>query len=454
MSDRSVEDQIIAETTSFAAKLGVLARQHAQAHGWWEQRKIRREISLTMRAQRRAEQAERAHQKAWTSQMIHRYQLAAQARYERAGDPRVPIEQRRRDDLAGERHIEDLRERIVGNTRLTEVERGIALDCLESARMWPYTQARTPEMLARAPKVRGLDALRYRAALARETAWVQQRRHERDTAGRDFAAPTVRQPVREQAPQPAVARPTGEMSPAQEDAVQKIRHAARENQAGQLRAAGDAAARAGLTPQRIDWEMRHAEQNSKFTSEVASLRNGDITVWRTYHPTEAEAAQWTAHNVGSANWLPGVQLKATIRERGNQTPLRLADGGIEHVTARTAEWARPEPQRGQVSEAEELASLKQRHHLSIEHNADLAERNATLTRQLTALTAERDRIATERDRFKTERDEAVQKVAARTPAAERLGSPERQAEQAKRESIPGHAFAGLVNGRDREGRER
>ena len=484
MSDRSVEDQIIAETTNFAAKLGVLARRHAQAHGWWEQRKVRREISLTMRAQRRTEQAERVHHLAWTSQMIHRYQIAAQARTDRALDPRISAEQQRRDAEADARHLDELRERIAGNARLTQVERGIALDCLETARMWPHEKVKTPELLARAPKVRGVNALRYRARLARETewvrerryqresgrlaqeaAWIEQRRAEREPARQEFVASTVSQPVREQAPQTAPARPTGELTAAQADAIQQIRHAQlswnviapqashseREQLAEQWRDAGRAGEQAGLTSQRVDWEFRNAEKNSRYTSRIHSRGNdGAAANWLAYHPSEAEAANWLARDVNIANWNPGVQLNVAIVEHGNPTPVRVAEGGVEHVAARTAEWARPAQQREQSPEATELASLKQRLDRSIQHNADLATQNAGLTQQLTALRAERDQLTEERNRYKTERDEAVQKVAARTPAAERLGSPERQAEQAKRESIPGHAFSGLVNGHDRE----
>ncbi|WP_280413764.1 hypothetical protein [Nocardia carnea] len=190
MSDRPVEDEIMDEARRFGHSMARLMRMHAQANGWLEKRKVRREINLEMRRQRRTEQAERVHHKAWTAQMIHRYQIAAQARYERWTDPNTTIEQRRRDDAAAIRHIDDLRERITGNTRLTEVERGIALDCLESARVWPYKPARTPEMLARAPKVRGLDALRYRARLARETEWIQRRQLERATAKRELSVTT------------------------------------------------------------------------------------------------------------------------------------------------------------------------------------------------------------------------------------------------------------------------
>jgi hypothetical protein len=264
MSDRPVEDEIMDEARRFGHSMAQMMRMHAQANGWWEQRKVRRQISLEMRRQRRAEQAERAHQKVWTAQMIHRYQIAAQARADRALDPRISAEQRRRDAEVDARHLDELRERIVGNARLTQVERGIALDCLETARMWPHAKVKTPELLERAPKVRGVNALRYRARLARETAWVQQRRQER-----------------------------------------------------------------------------------------------------------------------------AQQYQQSVREQQYQ---QLADGGVEHVTARTTEWSRSEPGRQDSGETA-LEELTNRYRLSIEHNVELSDQNARLTRELTALRADREQVA-------------------------------------------------------------
>ncbi|MFQ6229939.1 hypothetical protein [Nocardia sp. NPDC002869] len=333
MSERPVEDEIMDEARKFGHSMAHLMRQHAQARGWWEQRKVRREISLVMRQQRRAEQAERAHHLSYTSQMIHRYQIAAQARTERSFDPRVGAEQQRRDAEADARHLDELRERIVANTRLTQVERGIALDCLETARMWPHGKVKTPELLARAPKVRGLDALRYRARLARESAWIEQRRRERETSRK--------------APQPTSQRA---------EAVQHARPA---------------------TPARTGWEP---------------------------------------------DWMPVL----------------VENGRVSEPSAR------------QDPAFAEMASLKQRHHLSIEHNADLAERNSALTRQLTAMAAERDQ-------YRQERDEAVQKLVGRTPAQDRLGSPERIAEELKNQNTQAtthNAFAGLSTNAFAAGREK
>ncbi|MEU1527722.1 hypothetical protein ABZ413_36575 [Nocardia rhamnosiphila] len=67
---------------------------------------------------------------------------------------------------------------------------------------------------------------------------------------------------------------------------------------------------------------------------------------------------------------------------------------------------------------------------------DLASRGRELTdvhTELDRVRTERDALAKERDRYKTQRDEAVQKVIERTPAAQRLGSPQRQQAERKRQ---------------------
>ncbi|MEV0363966.1 hypothetical protein [Nocardia fusca] len=321
MSDRPVEDEIMDEARRFGHSMARLVRMHAQANGWWEQRKVRHQISLELRRQQRAEQAERVHHKAWTSQMIHRYQLAAQARYERATDPRTPREQIRRDDAAAARHIEDLRRRIVGNTRLTEVERGIALDCLETARMWPYSKVRTPEMLVRAPKVRGLDALRYRARLARETDWVRRRDLERETA-QDRP-----QPAREPEPTPVDKGRLVEPEP-------RVHH--------QPRPIAEVVSAA---------ELEEVKQRIRELAAAQETRDRKIAVLQR-------------------------SVDAITADRDN---LRAA---LDSAEARI-------------------------------------ERLQNLNRGLSV----------ERDKYRGERDQAVQKLAQRTPPAERLDSPERQTGQ-------------------------
>ncbi|MGW4071673.1 hypothetical protein [Nocardia grenadensis] len=444
MSERPVEDEIIAETKDFAAKLAALARRHALAGNWLERRRVRREISLTMRQQRREEQQTREHQLAWTSQMVNRYQVHLSATELRRTDPRVSRDQRIRDIDAVAGHADDVRARIMANTHLTEVERGIALEAVDVVTEDP--QYRPGPLFKQAHKVRGLDALGYRAIAAserqgmrRDQQWGRPKVYDRDTSG-----------------QPDSPRPGGQLNRGQSEAVQDLRQIQltwnaeapnahpwkRSELSKEWARAARVAQRQGLTPERIEWEFRNAEANSAFIAQVQSARGPGqpVRTIRTVHATEADAARWTDQHLNETRWAPGIQIRAAIQQRGAATPVRVADGGLEHVTANTALWARPEQA---AHRDDELASLTERHRLSIEHNGELSDRNAALTRQLAALTAERDE-------YRQQRDEAVQKLAERTPPAERLGSPERQAAQAKRASIPGHAFAGLVNGHDRE----
>ncbi|WP_194828588.1 hypothetical protein [Nocardia sp. XZ_19_231] len=111
--------------------------------------------------------------------------------------------------------------------------------------------------------------------------------------------------------------------------------------------------------------------------------------------------------------------------------------GVQHQAAQEARTAA-------ARVAADRDSLRHRHSLSIEHNGELTDRNAELTRQLSALTAERDQVVAERDKFRGERDEAVQKVASMTPAKERYGSAERQADAAGRSALADHAPGNAV----------
>ncbi|MFD4434267.1 hypothetical protein, partial [Nocardia sp. NPDC058497] len=120
-----------------------------------------------------------------------------------------------------------------------------------------------------------------------------------------------------------------------------------------------------------------------------------------------------------------------------------ADLADQRVTARERLLGESEIDRMDL--AREHASLRQRHGLSIEHNADLTEQNAELTRRLTAMTAERDQAVTERrdsdmkrvqalaeqGRLRVERDEAVAKLVETTRPGDRFGSAERQATEAR-----------------------
>ncbi|MEV6659466.1 hypothetical protein [Nocardia fluminea] len=161
-------------------------------------------------------------------------------------------------------------------------------------------------------------------------------------------------------------------------------------------------------------------------SEVATLRN------------EQRALDFAHRGVTSAD--PGVaRMRVEVTDPARPEMPRYHDYGLPRMLADSLSDLRVASRERLLHDAERdhdglsegYVSLEQRHWLSIEHNAELTDQNGKLTRQLAALTAERDQAVADRDKFRGERDQAVQKVAAMTPAKERLGSPERQAAQAR-----------------------
>lgn len=317
-------------------------------------------------------------------------------------------------------------------------------------------------------KPTGRAAIQARDAAVRSERWVTERR-----AAVEQALPNDHERAVRDA---AVRAADPEQQIKQGLAVQDLRHVqavardygeGRDVRTGRWNAVARARA-AGLTPEQIRWELDNAEANSRTQVTVTAGSPGEKDrTWHTYHPTEAEAAQWVHDGVTEIDWRPGTTLTVKAREAGNPTPFYAVEGNQVTVGRDLALWQsetrdgfthaqQPEPDREQpartaashndlaiqhsqvAAERDQLRgnvdALTTRLHLSIGHNSELDEQNSQLVRQLTALTAERDRL-------RGQRDEAVQKLAERTPAAERYGSPERQAEQAKTAARQGFGAA-------------
>ncbi|WP_327114177.1 hypothetical protein OHB12_33715 [Nocardia sp. NBC_01730] len=561
MSDRSPEDEIVAEARKFSTAMMTAMQRHAQAANWLERRRARKEISRLVRQEHREQQQSRAHHLSWTNQAVNRYRLHAEAVTHRAGDPRVDHDRRARDARSLAEHRDRLAGQFVGDGHLTRTEQGIALDGLDAATVFP--EFKTGNLFSRAHKVKGLEALHYRARVARETANVNQRaEREREDwqKGLDAARRANLEEAllaRIDAAQVTRYRYSAQMTWTDPDGgvLTESRSFATEHSAtswlqrsishtgwadgttlhvettdtfnaaaqysdwgrpeivAEQLAGREAVLRERtLTGQvhREDFQLRarEAEQDSgRFSSTVTYLpENANQVVYETgHHATEAESAAWTRRQMADIRSAPGTTVHVAVHDttaEDRTDPLFRAEGGramvadevaywgegIEHERWRDEQKLTATPQqiaaerdqlaedlyaraneieqlsgdlvdaanrnnqlRDRVSERDNrIAELTTRHGLSIEHNNQLTDANARLTRQLTAMTAERDQL-------RGERDEAVQKLAERTPAHERYGSPERQAEQVAtngntngRQTIKGHAFAGLVNGRDRE----
>lgn len=476
MSDRSVEDEIMSELGRFSTAMRAAISRHAQAANWLERRKARKEISRLVRTERREADHARTQHKDWTSQAVNRYRIHAQTVALRANDPTVDHTRRARDAWSLAEHRADLARMFVTNGHLTTTERGIALDGLDAATVFPEYE--TGNLFNRAHKVKGIEALRYRAQVARTQKELGIDRHAANQVRRD---------------QPQRVAGAQTLTRTQDQAIQGLRSAQLEwdalspgaNEQGrarlteQWRDAARAAEKAGLTPERIEQEFADAQQNSQFVATVSSLPHPqaplrELRQESSYHPSEAEAIAWTERHVREGKWTRETALRADVMHRDDRdNSLRTTLGRPEQVAAAVRDWARDRQDRPMMQPSratreasapdretdrvhEERDSLKSRLALSIEHNGSLADQNAQLTRQLTEMSAERDRL-------RGERDEAVQKLAERTPAAERLGSPERQAEAARAATQQQTAtawsplarhYAMANNGHEREGMDR
>ncbi|MEU4811886.1 hypothetical protein AB0H20_22005 [Nocardia fluminea] len=498
MSERPVEDEIMDQARHFGRALMSLASQHGRAVSWIEQRRIRKEISLALRQQRRAEFVQRQLDKIHTERNVEQYRSHVQAVRQRSNDPSVDLERRYRDQLALRAHAADLQQAVLDGRRLTPVEQGIALDGIDSATAFPgHTPKRA--MFAGAKRVKGIDALRYRANVARTREALPGRRAE--IAQRRYNDRNSEYPVGGPwAPLPPAAR-EGTQSE-KERAVQRLRRAqldwdlnAPTADADALRAYDRAvrgavagASEVGVSVNRIVWERSHAVENSQFSASVYSMRPGATRaeVTQTLHPSGREAAEWTHRTVTSTNWVPKVALKAVIHERGAEAPARVVDGSYAQVSAGTREWPpsrkratttqEPTPPAAPSSgDSDRLAEVEKQLKTIAEDRDRLMSKVSMLQRGMDAVTANRDEMRTkldtaegriksltnrntrlaaeidevrrdqpdidalraERDEFKTQRDRAIDQLVKRTPPRERLGSPERiAAEQNQTQPMP------------------
>ncbi|WP_068058154.1 hypothetical protein [Nocardia xishanensis] len=165
MSDRSVEDEIAAEGRKFMHAMQIMLAQHAHAANWLERRRARKQIKQAWRKELYRQDVDRAHQLTWTQSMVDRYRAHSLAVTERANDPSVDHLRRARDSRALAEHADELRGRVITNGRLTLVERGIALDGIDAATTYPAFEP--GRLFHRADRIKGVDALRYRAQVAR-----------------------------------------------------------------------------------------------------------------------------------------------------------------------------------------------------------------------------------------------------------------------------------------------
>ncbi|MET7770184.1 hypothetical protein [Nocardia sp. NPDC005366] len=378
MSDRSTEDEIRAEVRQFAHLLPHLLRLHAQAGNWLERRYVRKQISRTLREQRRAEETSRTHHLSWTQQMVDRYRSHALAVSERASDPSVDHARRYRDHQALSEHANALRNRIAVNDRLTVTERGIALDGLDAATTFPDFEP--GRLFKNAHKVRGIEALRYRAQVARVLG--------ADTYTQQLHTP--RQPEPSSRPLP-VRSAAGFTAEVREELAERI-------SAAQQIHTGRGEGVEPSTPPPPDPADR--DQNREVEVE----------------PDRLAAVE---HQLS--------ELQADRDRLGSR--VQMLQRGLDAVTVERDDIRR----RFDTAEAQ-VAALKTRNQRLAAEIGDLRDRatpqlSAGVVEHVRHIEGERDQARRERDRYKAERDEAVGKLARSTPERERFGSRARRDQQ-------------------------
>ncbi|MGY2027263.1 hypothetical protein [Nocardia gipuzkoensis] len=433
MSDRSVEDELIAEARKFGHSLTHMLRLHAQATNWLERRKVRKQISLALREQRREAEVLRKHQLTGTTQAVDRYRVHVQTVAARANDPSVDHERRARDARALAEHRDRLARGFIGNEHLTHTERGIALDGLDVATVFP--QYKTGNLFARAHKVKGLEALHYRARVARESASINR--------GAD--------------------------------------HERQEWQHG-LDAARRANAEEALLA-RIDAAQAHRH---RYTAQMTwtDPDGGKLIESRSF-ATEHTATSWLQRNISGTSWSDGTTLQVETRDTLNAAKQYVDYGRPETVADQLATREAVLRERTLSGQVHREQAPRQRENIDRERPPETAgvDRLAQVERQLNDMAADRDRLESrvgmlqrgldsvtadrdqirrkldsaeghiealknrnlrlaaeigelrdrpgveqltaERDQLKQERDEAVRKLVQSTPEHERYGNRQR-----------------------------
>lgn len=277
MTHNSVEDELAAEARKFSAAMRAAIQRHAQAANWFERRRARKEISRLVREERRDQGKIRGHHLSGANHAVDRYRIHAQAVAQRANDPRVDHEHRARDARALAQHRDGLAKQFVTDPYLTRTEQGIVLDGLDAATIFP--EFPTGNLFSRAHKVKGTEALRYRARVAREVVSINQsaqRERQEWQQGLDAAR-----------------RATAE------DAVLARIDAAQSHQ------------------QRYLAQMSWTEPDG-----------GMGTLTRAF-PTERAATEWMQRSVHGASWSEGTTLSVETRDMHN-------------AAGQYFDWGRPE----------------------------------------------------------------------------------------------------------------
>lgn len=463
-------DEIGQQTGRFAHSLIQLAQQLAQATTWMDRRRIRRQIRRQTNEELKWQQQLRALELQGTAKAIDTYRRHAADVGVRAVDPDTDALRRDRDRDALVRHYNDLEERILRSGSLTTVEQGIALDGMASATTFPEFEL--GDLFGKAHRVKGVDALRYRAQVARAQA----------------AAGIERRPAYVRPPSTQRVEPS-RYTPQQADTVQDIRRVQQAyrgaDAAGRVwlrdrqQQVAAAAKHAGLSEEQITREFNTSADNSRYETQIRYGEPGQFEDRRVkaWHADSGEVADWVARTVPTLDVDPGSTVTAAMWKDGRPQPEFIATGGPHMVIDEVTQWHNTidHPTTGQAREprdsgaaapgrlgvldaaADQVERSSRLLKEANERNGQLVRRMEMLERGLNAVTADRDdhkqkldavqgqvealrnantaqaaelkdlraqslrlvEVTADRDRYKSERDEAVAKLRAQSKQRDR-----------------------------------
>ncbi|WP_328435521.1 hypothetical protein [Nocardia puris] len=454
MSERSVEDELADEGRKFLHAMRAALSHHAQATTWLERRRVRKLIKRSWREELRRQDADRANQLTWTQQSIDRYRAHSLAVAQRANDPTVDHTRRARDAHALAEHADDLRARFVTNGRLTEVERGIALDGIDAATTWPDYEP--GQLFARAHKVKGIDALQYRAHLART---ARDLGIDRDAVrhGYSYHQPRTQALAEQVRTQPTrtADRPyeawltwrthegvkaiTTDRFASQDAALEWVR-----GSIGRSEWSPSATLTAEIQDRNGRWAYQRAgtpdqvrdqvEQSLRIARETTVRKAGETRPDR--EPPEGEPRLRVVKDAAPQPDRPGPDQERTSRpESAVASESGRAEGAPDTDRLAALERKVAVLQRGLDAVTTDRDALREQLTEAQAREDRLKNRNLRLAAELDQRPDQQQTLdklfeaIDDRDRYKRERDQAVAKLAERTHPADRYGSRERQADQ-------------------------
>lgn len=269
-----------------------------------------------VREQTRAAEQARALEVQNTALAIETYRQHSALVSERSRDPGTHPDRRAHDREALTRHHDQLKKHVLQADLLTPVEQGIALDGMTAATTFP--EFKLGKLFGKARKVKGMDALRYRAQVARA-----------------YAETGIERPSAYRTPPSAQPQPDAEQRLAEVEKQLKVLTADRDQQARQVQVL-----QRGLDAVTTDRDT-HKRRVEAAEAEVATLKNTN-----TRQAAELKSLRDTVITVGVERDKYKTERDQAVGKLKQNTPEHARYGSRERVAAEN-NGVPPDPQRTQ-----------------------------------------------------------------------------------------------------------